>query len=230
MSRRTFGVTIVLGLCIIRSGCTTTDRPGTELPQRDTVVMDVPVIPDEPPSGQEPQRTPASQPAETAEGEVQERGVMRLAPGAFQSPVTGTFASSYPGEFAFRTQKGYYLTAISGGGRPSDPTIITSATSAGPWEKFKLALPNPSTSHDKAIQTVNGNYVTAMGGGGRTSDVLHTDATQVKDWERAHCKKNGGTYAITNGLESRTVRAMRLVEQLDGQSEPGGRIGYRHSA
>jgi hypothetical protein len=28
-----------------------------------------------------------------------------------------------PGEFAFRTKKGYYLTAIDGGGRSAAPTI-----------------------------------------------------------------------------------------------------------
>ena len=100
-------------------------------------VTEVPVIPDEPSGVQEP-------PASEASGEVQERGVARVAPGAFASgkAVLGVLAppsaSGYPGEFAFRTQKGYYLTAINGGGRPVDPTIITGATSAGAWEKFKL--------------------------------------------------------------------------------------------
>jgi hypothetical protein len=34
------------------------------------------------------------------------------------------------------------------------------------------------------IQTWNGTYVTAVGGGGQTADAIHTDATQVKSWEK----------------------------------------------
>jgi hypothetical protein len=89
-----------------------------------------------------------------------------------------------PGEFAFRTQKGFYLTAINGGGRTADPIVVTSATTAGAWEKFKLAVTTPPSPHDKTIQTANGNYLTAVNGGGMAANALHTDATQVKDWER----------------------------------------------
>ncbi|MGW4480849.1 fascin domain-containing protein [Rhodococcus triatomae] len=35
-----------------------------------------------------------------------------------------------------------------------------------------------------AFQTVNGNYLTAVGGGGRVSDVVHSDATQIRGWEK----------------------------------------------
>ena len=36
-----------------------------------------------------------------------------------------------------------------------------------------------------AIQTVlKGNYLTAVGGGGRITDVVHTDATQPRSWEK----------------------------------------------
>ena len=45
-------------------------------------------------------------------------------------------SSTLPGEFAFRTKKGFYLTAVTGGGRSDAPTIITQATTAGPWEKL----------------------------------------------------------------------------------------------
>jgi hypothetical protein len=94
-------------------------------------------------------------------------------------------SSTLPGEFAFRTKKGYYLTAISGGGRFTDPTIITAATSAGPWEKFKILVADPAvTAYDKSFQTATGNYLTAVNGGGMTSDALHTDATQVRGWEQ----------------------------------------------
>jgi len=43
-----------------------------------------------------------------------------------------------------------------------------------------------------AIQTSNGfDYVTAVGGGGRTTDVIHTDATQVRSWEKWRLVKSG---------------------------------------
>jgi hypothetical protein len=94
-------------------------------------------------------------------------------------------SSTLPGEFAFRTKKGYYLTAINGGGRSMAPTIITAATSAGPWEKFRIVVADPAvTAFDKSFQTATGNYVTAVNGGGMTSDALHTDATQVRGWEQ----------------------------------------------
>ncbi|MEP6596435.1 MAG: hypothetical protein ABJA71_10845, partial [Ginsengibacter sp.] len=52
-----------------------------------------------------------------------------------------------------RTQKGFYVTAIDGGGRTADPIVVTSSPTAGPWEKFKLPVMNPNTPHDKSIQT-----------------------------------------------------------------------------
>jgi hypothetical protein len=153
--------------------------------------MEVPVIPDEPSVNQEPQ--PSESPSE-----VQERGVMQLAPGlvapktALLGALSPPLASGYPGEFAFRTQKGYYFTAINGGGRPVDPTIITGATSAGAWEKFKLAIATPPSPYDKTFQTASGNYVTAVNGGGLTGNAIHTDATQPRDWERFRIIYMGG--------------------------------------
>ncbi|MDG0818178.1 fascin domain-containing protein [Bdellovibrio svalbardensis] len=35
-----------------------------------------------------------------------------------------------------------------------------------------------------AIKTFNGHYLTAVGGGGRTTDVIHTNATRVRSWEK----------------------------------------------
>jgi len=93
-------------------------------------------------------------------------------------------ADAYPGQFAIRTKKGFYVTAISGGGRSTEPTVITAATTAGPWEKFRIAVLNPPPPNDKSFQTANGNYLTAVNGGGMTSDVLHTDATQPRAWEQ----------------------------------------------
>src|SRR5258706_7696339 len=71
-------------------------------------------------------------------------------------PPLPPFWTTFPGEFAMRTQKGYYLTAINGGGRPNDPLVITAATTAGPLEKFRLAAMNPPPPNDKSIQTASG--------------------------------------------------------------------------
>jgi hypothetical protein len=102
------------------------------------------------------------------------------------APVQSTPAllSPWPGEFALRTQKGFYVTAINGGGRIADPILLTTATAAGPWEKFKFPVTYPDTPHDKSIQTFNGNYLTALNGGGLTGGAFHTDATQALGWER----------------------------------------------
>lgn len=89
-----------------------------------------------------------------------------------------------PGEFAMRTLKGYYVTAIDGGGRVTDPVLVTGATTAGPWEKYRVGVLNPPPAHDKSLQTSNGHYLTAIDGGGRITDVIHTDATQIRAWER----------------------------------------------
>ena len=140
--RHTAVVTLIgmAALCLGLAGCAATDH-SKEQAALDTAAREVPVIPDESQAAKE-----AAQ-SETA-GEVQERGVSRLLPGTTAgTAVLGTlstaFTSAYPGEFAFRTQKGYYLTAVNGGGRTGDPTVITGATSAGAWEKFKIGIATP---------------------------------------------------------------------------------------
>lgn len=174
---------LLLVVCLLSFGCSTAERPPTDNREVASSVMDVPVIPDGPSVIQEPLHSEAS-------GEIQERGVTRIAPGVFAGGTAklGTLStgltSAYPGEFAFRTSRGYYLTAVNGGGRPGDPTVTTSATAAGAWEKFKLSIASPPSPHDKTFQTSSGHYVTAVNGGGMTANVLHTDATQAKDWER----------------------------------------------
>jgi hypothetical protein len=92
--------------------------------------------------------------------------------------------NTLPGEFAMRTLKGFYVTALSGGGLTASPTVVTASTTAGAWEKFRIAVMDPPQPNDKSFQTSNGHYLTAVDGGGRTSDVLHTDATQVRAWEQ----------------------------------------------
>ncbi|WP_185844925.1 PASTA domain-containing protein [Nonomuraea sp. WAC 01424] len=55
------------------------------------------------------------------------------------------------------------------------------AALSGPaWAAPPFATPTTCT-----FQTVNtGNYLTAVGGGGRTTDVIHSDATVARSWER----------------------------------------------
>jgi hypothetical protein len=179
MKTRMIIARLLYAVCFLAVGCTTTERAPTGPAPFATSVMEVPVIPDKLPGGQEPSISEAS-------GDVQERAVARIAPGVLAPPAAGIFVPPppLPGEFAMRTPKGYYLTAIDGGGRIADPIIITASTSAGAWEKFKLAVTSPSTPHDKTIQTQKGNYLTAVNGGGLTASALHSDATQPKDWER----------------------------------------------
>ena len=114
--------------------------------------------------------------------------VIVLNPPAPQTPlVVHALPPGYvvlPGELAIRTTKGYYLTAIDGGGRSTAPIIITSSMSAGSWERFRMAAANPPTDHDKSFVTATGNYLTAVNGGGLTADALHTDATQIQRWEK----------------------------------------------
>jgi hypothetical protein len=111
---------------------------------------------------------------------------------------------SLPGEFAIRTLRGFYLTAINGGGRNTSPTVVTVATTAGPWEKFKLNVLDSSPPNDKNLQTANGNYVTAVSGGGRGADALHTDANQAQAWEqfRIYDLSSGGVAPTYFALQS----------------------------
>ncbi len=69
-----------------------------------------------------------------------------------------------------------------------------------------------------AIRTVNGHYLTAVGGGGRISDVIHSDAIQIRAWEKFTLEDlDLGTPVITYGVK--TVNGHYLTA-VDG----GGRI------
>jgi hypothetical protein len=105
---------------------------------------------------------------------------------AVASPSTNLSATAeeLTGEFAIRTPKGFYLTAVNNGDRATEPVVVTTATSAGGWEKFKIEVQDPPSLHDKSFRTSSGHYLTAVGGGGRTTDVVHTDATQAREWEK----------------------------------------------
>jgi hypothetical protein len=130
-------------------------------------------------------------------------------------------SSTLPGEFAFRTKKGFYLTAVTGGGRSDAPTIITQATTGGPWEKFRIVVADPSiNAFDKSFQTATGNYVTAVNGGGMTSDALHTDATQIRGWEQFRMNdlsllNSGATYYELYTIGKRDVTAVGAGGQFE---------------
>jgi hypothetical protein len=55
-------------------------------------------------------------------------------------------------------------------------------------DSASMPLPSVTTASAQGflckIQTFNGHYLTAVGGGGRNYDVIHSDATQARDWEQ----------------------------------------------
>jgi hypothetical protein len=124
--------------------------------------------------------------------------------------------TTLPGEFAIRTRQGYYVTAINGGGRTTDPVITTATMSVTPWEKFRLGVMVPSPIHDKSIQTSSGNYVTAVDGGGRTTDVLHTDAIQIRSWEQFRLYDLGDYYLPPTYFAIQTIQGNYLTAVGEG--------------
>ncbi len=128
----------------------------------------------------------------------------RIAPGV-TAPAPAV--SALPGQFLIQTSRGYYLTAVGGGGRITD-VVHTDATQPRSPEKFRL-IPYPQagssyTPGSFAIQTASGNYLTAVSAGGRTTDVFHTDATQIGSWEKFSLRVLTtpgvyGAYAIWTG-------------------------------
>jgi hypothetical protein len=70
-------------------------------------------------------------------------------------------ADILPGEFIVRTYlKNTLLTAHDGGSDALD-AVVTTATSIGPYERFKLTLTPPN---DVTFQTAGGHYLSASGG------------------------------------------------------------------
>src|SRR5438132_1185015 len=99
------------------------------------------------------------------------------------------------GQYVIGTSRGYYLAAGNGGGmgpNGNDWALFTTETTISNNDYAKFRLLQQQDSGTYAIQTPNGiNYITAVGGGGRTTDVVHTDATQVRDWEKWRLVKAG---------------------------------------
>ncbi len=95
-------------------------------------------------------------------------------------------------QYAIQTANGNYLTADAGGGSNSPNAIQTDRTQALGWEMFGILnefTPGVSPFSEiepgvrAAIVVASGNYLTAVSGGGKNFDPLHTDATEVRQWE-----------------------------------------------
>ncbi len=62
------------------------------------------------------------------------------------------------------------------------------------------------------IQTYNGHYLTAVGGGGRIDDVMHSDATHGRAWERfTLVDSDAGTPVITYGIKTKSGNYLTAV-------------------
>jgi hypothetical protein len=109
------------------------------------------------------------------------------------------------------------LTAVKGGGLDKGDTIVQGYwpgdSDDRSWSRFKLIRQSDGSY---ALQTANGvNFVTALGGGGQVQDyvppdcgfpgacisgtttIFHTDATQVRAWEKFKFVDQGNCkYAI----------------------------------
>jgi hypothetical protein len=180
-----FTITFAIGLLLLLVACTRDSRPPSAQPEATTRVV-----------GE----------AESAKGqsppvEIQERAVPRVdaiqgittqkmnppktaVPAVPLVPATPPLpVSALPGQFAFGTFRGTYLTAVGGGGRTTD-VVRTDATAIGPWEQYRLFLvQGGGVPQQYAIQTAGSNYFTAVDGGGHASNAVHSDATQVRAWE-----------------------------------------------
>lgn len=86
--------------------------------------------------------------------------------------------------YGIRTVKGYYLSAVDGGGRIQN-VLRTNATRINSWEEFQLESLGGGYY---AIKTFRGYYLTAVNSGGLIHDTFHSDARQVKNWEKFRLK------------------------------------------
>jgi hypothetical protein len=94
-------------------------------------------------------------------------------------------AATDPNTCFIQTDTGNYVTAVGGGGRISD-VMHTDARIPSTWERFTLVYSGDGVHY--GLRTAFGYYVTAVNSGGLSSanfpDVLHTDATLLRNWEK----------------------------------------------
>jgi len=72
-------------------------------------------------------------------------------------------------KISMRTQEGFYITAVNGGGG----VVVANAIKIGGNETFWL-IPQGASRDKVAIQTANGNYLSAIDGGGKRVDATST--------------------------------------------------------
>lgn len=89
--------------------------------------------------------------------------------------------------YGVRTYRGYYLTAVDGGGRING-VMRSNETRARDWEEFQFESLGGGWF---AIKTFNGRYLTAVNSGGlstQVADTMHSDARQIRNWEKFKLK------------------------------------------
>ncbi|MBU6482052.1 MAG: hypothetical protein KGS09_16065, partial [Nitrospirae bacterium] len=114
-------------------------------------------------------------------GEIQERSVLRPLPGIMvPRPVGPPPLAVLPGEFALETWVGSGVNTINFGTPEGlEPGLDQPSIQASGY--------GPGTTH----------YLTAVKGGGQITDVVHTDASQARAWERLRLLFYGnGRYAF----------------------------------
>jgi hypothetical protein len=117
---------------------------------------------------------------------------------------------------AIQTINGHYLTAVGGGGHDgvAFDVLHTDATQVSAWETFTLVDTGEGGPTPFGIRTVRGLYLTANDGGGRINQVMRSNASTIRAWERFGLVALGGN---SYGIE--TVDGHYLTA-VDG----GGRI------
>ena len=105
------------------------------------------------------------------------------------------------------------INAVSVHAQDTSDTVTQPVLSNQSGES-KVVLPMISNGSQISIQTITGNYVTAAGGGGQLTDTIHTDATQIGDWEKFKL------IALGNGLYAIQTITGNYLTAVDG----GGRL------
>jgi hypothetical protein len=115
----------------------------------------------------------------------------------------------------------FFLTAVAGGGQKTNGIVFQGLQPA--YSRFTL-LQQADGSY--ALQTYSGNFVTAVGGGGLASgDNLHTDATQIRDWEKFRFVDQGdATYTV------QTVSGFYLAVKTGAAGPISTRISFPDQA
>lgn len=86
-----------------------------------------------------------------------------------------------PNAAAFRTLRGFYVSAPSNFGADASATMQTERTAISDDARFKVF--GPGATGIQSIMTFRGRFLTAVDGGGRTAGAFFAAATQARQWE-----------------------------------------------